>query len=61
MQKDGYIGIMEPVGFKNIEIKNSKTIDLPNEMLSEYLTEEEIAEFRKNDIGIFGITVVGEK
>jgi len=60
LQKEEYFGIMEQVGFKNIE-KKSKTIALPDELLEEYLTEEEIAEFRKDETGILSITVVGYK
>lgn len=61
LQKDDYIGIMEEIGFNNIEIKKSKAIELPDELLKEYLSEDEIAEFRENETGIFSITVVGYK
>lgn len=61
LQKEEYLGIMEQVGFKNIEIKKTKTIELPDKVLHEFLNKEEITEFRKNKIGVFSITVVGEK
>lgn len=61
LQKEEHLGIMEQVGFKNIEIKKTKTIELPDKVLHEFLNKEEITEFRKNKIGVFSITVVGEK
>lgn len=61
IQQDDYIGIIEQTGFKDIEIKRTKVIDLPDEVLVEYMNQEEIKIFRENKIGIFSITVVGYK
>lgn len=61
IQQDDYIGIIKRAGFKDVEIKRSKVIDLPDNILREYLSEEEITIFRENQIGIFSITVVGYK
>lgn len=61
IQQEDYLGIIKQNGFENIEIKKSKVIELPNNILSEYLSEEEIQTFRKSEIGIFSITVVGYK
>jgi len=61
MQMDEYVDVIKKTGFKNVEIKKSKTINLPDEVLEEFLSEGEIKEFRKNDIGIFSITVVAHK
>lgn len=61
VQQDEYLGIISDAGFKNIEIKKTKTIDLPDEVLSKYLNENQLAEFKKKEVGIFSITVVGYK
>lgn len=61
LQESEYLGIIDEIGFKNIEIKTRKTIELPDELLNEYLNETEIEKFRKNKTGIFSITVVGQK
>lgn len=61
LQESEYLGIIDEIGFKNIEIKSRKTIELPDELLKEYLNETEIEKFRKNKTGIFSITVVGQK
>lgn len=61
MQKDEYIGLIKEVGFRDIEIKSTKTIEIPDDLLKKYLSKEEIVNFRENNIGIFSITVVGYK
>jgi len=61
MQQEDYIKVIKETGFKNVEIKKTKTIQLPDDVLEEFLNKDEIKEFRKNDIGIFSITVVAYK
>lgn len=61
LQQDDYIGIIHDTGFKNIEIKQTKTITIPDDILIKYLSEEQLSQYNKSGIGIFSITVVGEK
>jgi hypothetical protein len=61
LQKQEYMNIIEKAGFKQISIKTSKTIDLPDELLADYLTQTEIQDYRNSDLGIFSITVVGTR
>jgi ubiquinone/menaquinone biosynthesis C-methylase UbiE len=61
IQQEGYIGLLKNVGFVNIEIKKTKTIELPDEVLTQYLSSDQIQEFRTSKVGIFSITVVGYK
>jgi ubiquinone/menaquinone biosynthesis C-methylase UbiE len=61
IQQDEYIGIIQNTGFEEVEIKRTKVIELPDKILAEYLSNEEIETFRKNNIGIFSITVIGYK
>jgi len=61
LQQDEYLGIIKETGFKNIEIKKTKVIELPEDVLKDYLSDSEIESFKKNNIGIFSITVVGYK
>jgi len=61
LQKEEYMNIIQKAGFKQVSIKTSKTIDLPDEILREYLSLEEIQAYIKSNIGIFSITVVGYK
>ena len=61
IQQDDYINLLKEVGFVNVEIKKTKTIDLPDEVLAQYLSADQIREFRTSKVGIFSITVVGYK
>jgi len=61
LQHDEYLEIINRTGFKNVEIRKSKPIDLPDEVLNEFLSSQEIADFRKSGTGIISITVTGYK
>jgi hypothetical protein len=61
LKQEDYFSIIENSGFKNVEIKKSKRIDLLDELLSQYLSADGIKEYKKNLKGIFSITVVGHK
>ena len=61
LQKDEYIKTIHNAGFKNVEIKQSKTITIPDDILNKYLSEEQLFDYNKSGIGIFSITVVGDK
>lgn len=61
VQQDDYLEIIKSAGFSNIEIKKTKVIDLPDEVLEKYLTKDGISSFRTMNTGIFSITVVAEK
>lgn len=61
LQQDEYLTIINETGFNHVEIKKTKVIELPDDVLKEYLTEEEITNLKANKVGIFSITVVGFK
>lgn len=61
MQKSDYLDIIRSVGFKNIQIKSDMKNIMPDYLLLEYLTPEEISAFRKSGTGIYSITVTAEK
>lgn len=61
IQKQDYLGLIESNGFKNITLQKEKTITIPNDILSNYLSAEEIAAFRSSDTGIYSVTVYAEK
>lgn len=61
IQKEEYLGYIREFGFDNITIQKEKTITIPDDILSKYLSKEEIDEFKKGDTGIFSITVFAQK
>jgi arsenite methyltransferase len=61
IQKQAYLELIEINGFRNIMIQKEKPIIIPDDILSSYLSETEIREFRNSGTGIFSITVYAEK
>jgi ubiquinone/menaquinone biosynthesis C-methylase UbiE len=61
IQKSEYLGFAEKAGFKNLKVQKEKVIDVPDEILKEYLSNEEINAYRSSGVGIFSITLYGEK
>jgi arsenite methyltransferase len=61
LQQDDYLQIISDTGFSDIEIKKTKRIELPEDLLALYLSEQGIKEYKENLKGIFSITVVGTK
>lgn len=61
IQKDVYLSIIKEVGFKNIVIQKDKKINLPEDILNEYLNSEEQKKLQSGDTGIFSLTIYGEK
>ena len=61
IQKDEYLNIIREAGFEHITLQKEKAIYIPDDILSQYLTAEEITAFRNSDIGIFSVTVYGRK
>jgi hypothetical protein len=49
------------MGFININIHKEKEIFIPDNILADYLSKEEIESFRKSGTGVFSITISGEK
>jgi len=59
--KDEYLGIINEAGFTNMTLQKEKDILLPDDVLANYLSADEIAAY-KNDTGrIKSITVYAEK
>jgi arsenite methyltransferase len=61
VQKDDYLRIIKDAGFINVTIQKDRKIDIPNEILSKFLTVEQLRDYKKSHIGIFSITVYAEK
>ncbi len=55
------LGLIEKSGFVNIVIQKEKVITLPDDILKNYLNQDQLKEFREGTAGIFSITVYAEK
>jgi arsenite methyltransferase len=61
IQKDQYLEIIQQAGFTNVRVQKEKTINLPDEILKEYLSAKEMEDFKNSKTGIFSVTVYAEK
>ena len=61
IQKTDYLRHIEEAGFQHITIQKEKTISIPDDILTKYLSATELSEFKKGTTGIFSITVYAEK
>lgn len=61
LKKNAYIDIIKKARFANVTVVKEKPITIPDEMLSQFLSETELAEFKKAGPVILSITVYGEK
>lgn len=61
VQKNVYLELIEATGFKNITIQKEKSIVVPDDILINYINQEELNTFRNSNMGIYSITVYAEK
>jgi SAM-dependent methyltransferase len=61
IQKDEYLGIIHEAGFTNVALQKEKAITLPDDILANYLSPDEIAEYKAGKSRIKSITVYGQK
>ena len=61
IQKEVYLELITATGFKNVTVQKEKSILLPDDILLNYFSKEEIQSFRNSNAGIFSVTVYAEK
>lgn len=61
IQKNTYLKLIEANGFQNTKVQKEKIITVPDDILSNYLSAEEIESFKNSALGIYSITVYAEK
>ena len=61
IQKDDYLDLISNAGFQDIQVQKEGVIDIPHDILTKYLSEEEIRIFNSGDLSILSVTVFGRK
>jgi len=61
IQKGEYLELIRKNGFFNISIQKEKAINIPADILENYLSREELQSYQAGKTGIFSITVYAEK
>lgn len=60
MEREAYLGGLREAGFSAVEIVRERAVDVPDEVLAEAASTEEIQRVRENG-GLFSVTVRGRK
>jgi SAM-dependent methyltransferase len=61
IQKETYLRFIDEAGFEQVSLQKEKPIHLPDEILTQYLSEEERNSYHGESTGIFSITVFAQK
>jgi len=61
IQMEDYLNTIHQSGFENVTVQKQKPILIPDEILLEYLSQEELKALIDSKTGIFSITVYAEK
>jgi len=61
IQKEEYLSIIREAGFDAVVVQQEKKITIPDDILSGYMSAEEITAFRSGETGIYSITVFARK
>lgn len=61
IELDEYLSIINEAGFVNVSVPKDRKITIPVDILSNYLSSDEIAEFNSSGNQIASVTVYGEK
>ena len=61
IQKKEYLDTIKETGFTNITLQKDKAIILPDDVLANYLSAEEITAYKNGAVKISSITVYAEK
>lgn len=61
LKKQEYLDVIANAGFSDIQIKKTKKIELPREMLEKYASDVNIEKFFNGEVGLDSITVVAVK
>lgn len=61
IQKQVYLELIKENGFVNMTIQKEKKILVPDDILANYLSREELKQFKESNTGIYSITVYAEK
>ena len=61
IQKVDYLELIEQNGFTNITLQKEKAINIPDDILRNYLEAEDLEKFKSGQTGIFSISVFAEK
>lgn len=61
IQKSEYLNYIHEAGFSNVTLQKEKKIEVPDEILQQYIKPEELQQLKDSGLGIYSVTVYAEK
>ncbi len=61
LQENEYLGIIRETGFADVDVRESRRIELPDNVLKGFLDDAEIAHIRRSGFQVLSITVTAKK
>lgn len=61
IQEDDYLKYIQENYFKGIRVVRRKRVDIPQDVIDTHLNKDQIEKLRNKEIGIYSITVIGDK
>jgi len=61
IQREDYLNLIHTNGFRNVTVQKQKPIIIPDDILSNHLSAEDIEAFKQSKTGIYSITVYALK
>ena len=61
MQMQEYLDVIKNAGFSNIQVHKQRKLEIPEEIVRLYMSENEMAGFTSGNTGLFSITVSASK
>ncbi len=61
LQQEDYLQAIKDAGFKNIRITKERVINMPDDVLLNYVSPQELAEFKASDNAVVSLGVYAEK
>ena len=58
---DTYLDIIRKNGFQDVVIRKKKSIDMPEALLHEFMSKDEVDTYNNSGVGLYSITVTAEK
>ena len=61
INKNEYLGLIEKTGFKNIKLQKERIINVPDEILLKFISEDDLNSFKASGVNLVSINVYADK
>ncbi len=61
IDQNEYLQMVQAAGFEHVEVQKKTMFDVPDELVEKYLSKEEFAQLKAENVAVWSITVTGSK